>query len=183
MKSLAVVLAVFIGCTSSVQVVDTPTTFTVPADSGYGYFYGPEVPIVLNPDCDSAKVAGLILERTLNELYGQIDGYIVDIDLTLDKMGQKDALIGGLKRQIETLRGRVEVMIREKEKQAPVPKEWKDKYEAMAKESAQLRANQERHTWRDWLAAGAVGAGVLLIVAVVAFVVLSLKRLLPPIKF
>jgi hypothetical protein len=141
------ILLLFTACTSSVQTVDTPTTFTVPADSGYGYMYGPEVPIVVNPDCDSAKVAAMILERALNDIYGQIDGYIVDIDLTLQNMGKKDELIGGLRRQVETLRGKIEVLVREKEKQAPVPKEWRDKYEALAKDNAHLRENQESHSF------------------------------------
>ena len=108
----------------------------------------------------STPIATLILERALNDIYGQIDGYIVDIDLTLQKMGQKEELIGGLKRQVETLRARVEVMVREKEKQAPIPKEWRDKYEALQKDNAVLKANQEQHDF-FWL----LGAGLSVFLA------------------
>jgi hypothetical protein len=128
-----------------VQVIDQPTTFTAPADSGYGGWYGPEVPVGVNPDCDSAKVAAEILNRALNDLYGQIDGYIVDMDITLENVAKKDEVIGGLKQQVEKLRARVEILIKEPPKETPIPQKFLDERKSMLSEIERLKSNQETH--------------------------------------
>ena len=143
-----------LGCTASVHTVDQPTTFTTPADSAYGDWYGPELPIVFNPDCDSAKVAAEILSRTLADIQAQLDGYYVDVDVTLKEGKRKDALIDGLRKQVSTLRAQVGVLVNEPAKEQPIPQKFLDERKALIQERDQLRENQERHGFFWFLGAG-----------------------------
>lgn len=181
----AILLAAFIGCRPSVELATTPTT--VPADSGSGYLYGPEVPVVYNPYCDSLRVAQELLRRALSDVQGNADTYRISIQAVLEgtriELSEKTRQVGELRKQVEYFRAKLGATVNEPAK--PVPEAVQKELDRRAKRIAELEQTQERHTWRDWFSAGAVGAGILVAFVVLAGGILWLasKRILPDLKF
>jgi hypothetical protein len=154
--AVAILLSTFIGCTSSVQVVDSIPTPPIRIDTVQ----------VLSTVATDSLVAAILEKFCKGETSGTQDG--TDWTAALYTDVRRDTVYVA-KPTIRLVIQRDTVLI-------PIPQAIVDKV-------ARLESNQERHTWRDWLAAGAVGAGVLLILEVLVFVFFGIKRLLPPIKF
>jgi hypothetical protein len=142
-------------------VVDTiPNTIVAPADSGAGYLYGPEQTVVVNPDCDSLRVAQEMLRRAMRDVVGQAETYRLEIDGELEGRGRT---INELRQQVDRFRAKLAAQVNEPPKPVQVPKEIIAKVEALSKENAELKENQETHTFFWFLGAGlsVFAAGVL----------------------
>lgn len=156
----ALVLLAFVGCTSSVQVVDSIPTPPINIDTT-------QAANVWTFRGDSAQFIADILERYCTGIIdGNADG--TDYTATLTTIVKHDT--------VYVAKPTIRLIVRRDTVRIPIPK-------PILEELARLRENQEQHGFFDKLGWATAGAGVLLIIAVVVFVALSLRRLLPPLKF
>lgn len=163
MKYLALLLVALTACTSSVQVIPRPIpdTIVAPADSGYGTAYGPVQGVAFNPDCDSLRVAQELLRRALADVAGDAQTYAVRLDGELTEAGRQ---IDSLRGRVDYYRARVRVNVSEPPKPVAIPPEILATVDALTKENAELRQNQEIHDiwWKIGLSASMFAAGALL---------------------
>lgn len=157
---LYTVALVFVGCTSSVQVVDeTVPTPVVRIDTVV--VKETERVFVASP-CDTGAILDLLC---VGEASGTTDG--IEWKVKYEKVAREFNVLNAKARR---LADSVHVLVNRPEGTQPLP-------ESLREQIAALKANQERHTWRDTFAY--IGAGFLsaIVLGVIAGIALKFKPL------